>query len=62
LHAREMVLPQHLADPIRDMAGGRKRGPGVNLNVVEADSKHFFVKKSELVGLLKMANTQFKLA
>jgi len=62
LHAREMVLPQHLADPIRDMAGGRKRGSAVNLNVAAADPNHYFVKKSELIGFLKTAGYQFKLA
>lgn len=32
LHEREMVLPAHLADPIRDMVGGRRGGGGQTIH------------------------------
>lgn len=41
LHQREMVLPSHLADPLREMLGAGGSGRPVNFNVSAVDTRGF---------------------
>jgi hypothetical protein len=56
LHAREMVLPASLADPIRDMASGGSRGGTVHIHG-KSDDK---VTVDQLVAMMKSAGHRFK--
>jgi len=58
LHAREMVLPQSIADPIRDMASGGAKGSTVHIH----GKPNSVYTQDQLVAALKSAGHRFKLA
>jgi len=57
LHAREMVLPQSIADPIRDMASGGAKGSTVHIH----GKPNSVYTQDQLVAALKSAGHRFKL-
>jgi hypothetical protein len=61
LHAREMVLPQSLADPIRDMASGKRGGPATAIPFKKMGD-HMVIHMGNLKDALKSLGYQFKLA
>lgn len=61
LHAREMVLPQSLADPIRDMASGGKRGGPGSAIPFKKMGDHMVIHMGNLKDALRSLGYQFKL-
>lgn len=60
LHEKEMVLPAHIADPLRQMiSGGGGGGPKVALNVHQMDSENFMIKKKDLLAHIENLNRRF---
>jgi phage-related minor tail protein len=62
LHKDEMVLPKHIADPMRKMAKGGGQGGGMTVNLSSTDPRAFkdFLRRnpSALSGALKQAHRQ----
>ena len=62
-HAKEMILPAHLAEAVRGMAAGGGGGGGqVKLNVSPLGDKHYIVTKDNLAMHLKNLHRRGALA